>query len=286
MSAFGFVVHQDRAAELARSEIAWLIDRGHEVRLVTEDADIVNHPELGFDAESFAIGLDVVVTLGGDGTMLRGATLAADEAVPLLGVNLGQLGYLTEVEPAGMRAALKRFLSGSFTLEERMRIEVFQKPAGATSDELIRLGTALNECVVEKSQMGHTVRLDVRLDGRRFTRYITDGLILGTPTGSTAYSFSVRAPIVDPRHRAIIMTPIAPHMLFDRSLVLQPDCEIEVTVDGERPAGVSIDGQGQQRLAPGDSIICRMSPQPTFLVTFGEHDFHNVLREKFQLAER
>lgn len=286
MSAFGFAIHQDRAAELARSEISWLIDRGHEVRLVTHDAEIVGRPDLGFEPESFPIGLDVVVTLGGDGTMLRGAMLAADEGVPLLGVNLGQLGYLTEVEPSGMRAALKRFLSGSYAIEERMRLEVFHRREDTKPSEQIRLGTALNECVIEKSQMGHTVRLNVALDGRRFTRYITDGLILGTPTGSTAYSFSVRAPIVDPRHRAIIMTPIAPHMLFDRSLVLQPDCEIEVVVEGERPAGVSIDGQGQQRLVPGDSVMCRVSAQPTYLITFGEHDFHNVLREKFQLAER
>ena len=146
---------------------------------------------------------------------------------------------------------------------------------------------ALNEAVVEKSQMGHTVRLEVELDGRPFTSYVSDGLILATPTGSTAYSFSAGGPIVDPRHRAVLMAPVAAHMLFDRALVLRPDCEIRVRVGGDRPAGVSVDGRaGSAARSPVTRWSAPPVDRPARLVTFGTHDFHAVLRAKFGLSER
>lgn len=282
MSAFGLVAHTDRAAELARDAVAWLSDRGHEVRLSTPDAEALGHPDLGFPESKLVAGLDLVVSLGGDGTMLRAVNLAAPEGVPVLGVNLGQLGYLTEVEPSGLRMALKRFLSGSYAVSERMRIEAVVERAGHAPERF----EALNEAVVEKSMMGHTVRLSVQLDGRPFTEYVCDGLILSTPTGSTAYAFSVRGPIVDPRHRAVILAPVAAHMLFDRSLVLRPDCSIRVTVAGDRDAGVSIDGRAVSPLEPGDSVTCTGAALPARLVTFGTSDFHAVLRSKFGLSQR
>ncbi len=282
MSAIGLVLHRGRAAELAATTIDWLLERGHEVRLGTEDAQDVGRPDLGVPGPDLAAGLDLVLSLGGDGTMLRAVDLAAPEDVPVLGVNLGQLGYLTEVEPSGVTVALKRFLAGSSSLEERMRLDVTVRRAGAEPE---RLG-ALNEAVVEKSEMGRTVRLDVELDGRPFTSYVADGLILATPTGSTAYAFSVRGPIVDPRHRAVLMAPVAAHMLFDRSMVLRPDCHIRVTVAGDRDAGVSVDGRAGERLSPGDVVECHASDRPARLVTFGERDFHAVLRTKFGLGVR
>ena len=239
MSAFGLVVHLDRAVDLARDAIAWLGERGHEVRLATAEAEAVGHPELGVPEQKLVVGLDLVLSLGGDGTMLRAVDLAAPEGVPVLGINLGQLGYLTEVEPGKLRMALKRFLAGSYSIEERLRLEVLVQ----RRDQPVERFEALNEAVLEKSLMGHTVRLEVELDGRPFTSYVSDGLILATPTGSTAYAFSVRGPIIDPRHRAVLMAPVAAHMLFDRSLVLQPDCSIRVTVAGDRAAGLSVDGR-------------------------------------------
>jgi len=288
VSAFGFVLHRERAGELARSTVAWLLERGHEVRVVAEDAAVAGDAELAVPSHELAVGCDLVLSLGGDGTMLRAAELAASEDVPVLGVNLGQLGYLTEVEPSGVRVALKRFLSGSYTLEERMRVEAVlpDRPDRADRTDGASTSTALNEVVVEKSEMGHTVRLEIGLDGRPFTSYVADGLILATPTGSTAYAFSVRGPIVDPRHRAILMAPVAAHMLFDRAIVLRPDCEVRVSVKGDRPASVSVDGRSFADLAPGDAVRIRASPRPARLVTFGERDFHSVLREKFHLGPR
>lgn len=287
MSAFGFVLHRERAGELARSTVSWLLERGHEVRVVAEDAAVTGEAELAVPSHELAVGCDLVLSLGGDGTMLRAVDLAAAEDVPVMGVNLGQLGYLTEVEPSGVRVALKRFLAGSYTLEERMRVEAVLPDSAATDDAgPEETSAALNEVVVEKSDMGHTVRLEVGLDGRPFTSYVADGLILATPTGSTAYAFSVRGPIVDPRHRAIMMAPVAAHMLFDRAIVLRPDCEVRVTVQGDRPASVSVDGRSFALLEPGNGVRVRASERPARLVTFGERDFHSVLREKFHLGPR
>ena len=282
MSCIGLFMHHDRGNDLALDAIDWLTARGHEVRLSNEQAASLGHDELGVPEAQLPAGLDLMVSLGGDGTMLRAVDLVAVDEVPVLGINLGRLGYLTEVEPAGLRMALKRFLAGSYSIEERLRLEVIVQRSDAEPERL----TALNEAVIEKSEMGHTVRLDVELDGLPFTSYVSDGLILATPTGSTAYAFSVRGPIIDPRHRAVLMSPVAAHMLFDRSLVLQPDCEVRVTVSGDRTAGISVDGRGAGALVPGDSVVCTGSARPARLVTFGDHDFHAVLRSKFGLSER
>ncbi len=282
MSSIGLFVYHERGHELALDAIDWLTARGHEVRLSDEQAAALDRSELGVAEAQLSAGLDLMVSLGGDGTMLRAVDLVALDEVPVLGINLGQLGYLTEVEPSGLRMALKRFLAGSYSIEERLRLEVSVHRVGAEVEQL----TALNEAVIEKSEMGHTIRLDVELDGQPFTSYVSDGLILATPTGSTAYAFSVRGPIIDPRHRAVLMSPVAAHMLFDRSLVLQPDCEVRVTVGGDRDAGVSVDGRAGGALAPGDSVRCTGSGSPARLVTFGDHDFHAVLRSKFGLSER
>lgn len=282
MSVVGLVLHTERAPQLALDTVEWLLERGHEVRMLHAEAVELQVPELGVDHDELSIGLDLMLSLGGDGTMLRAVDLVADDGVPVLGVNLGQLGYLTEVEPSGVRMALKRFLAGSHRIEERMRLQAVVHRAGHEPQAVL----ALNEAVVEKSQMGHTVRLDVELDGRPFTSYVCDALILATPTGSTAYAFSAGGPIVDPRHRAVLMAPVAAHMLFDRALVLQPDCQVRVSVGGDRAAGVSVDGRPAASLEPGDAVVCTASERPARLVTFGTHDFHGVLRAKFGLSER
>jgi NAD+ kinase len=134
--------------------------------------------------------------------------------------------------------------------------------------------------------MGHTVRIGVQFDGDYFTTYAADGLIVATPTGSTAYSFSARGPILDPGLRAMVLTPVSPHMLFDRSLVLAPDLEVRLEVLGHRPATLSLDGQNVGDLLPGDAVVCTASPTVARLVTFGPRDFHRILKTKFGLPDR
>lgn len=285
MTVAGIILHHERAqaAELATDAIAWLEDRGHEVRLPVQDAGLVARPDLGFAEANFARGLDVALSLGGDGTMLRTVALVAREGVPVIGVNVGQLGYLSEVEPPGVRMALKRFLAGSYEVEERMMLEA-EVEADAYEGPTRHL--ALNEAVLEKTPMGHTVRLGVSVDGETFTPYAADGLIVATATGSTAYAFSARGPIVEPTHRCLLMTPVSPHMLFDRSLIFDPSAQVRIEVLSHRPATLSVDGSNLGMLREGDAVTCTAADVAARFVTFGPRDFLRILKSKFGLSDR
>lgn len=287
MAVVALVVHHERAEahETARRVAAWLVERGHEVRCPATDAAIVGLEAHAVADEHLAEGLDLAASLGGDGTILRTVDMVSTQGVPVLGVHFGQLGYLTEVEPEDLEAALARFLAGEHDVEERMLLQVTVEaarwPADAPPAPL-----ALNEAVLEKTPSGHTVRLEVWIDGRFFTTYATDGLIVATPTGSTAYAFSARGPIVAPTHRSLQLTPVSPHMLFDRTLVLNPDDEIRLVVCGHRPATLSVDGRNLGELVAGDAVVCTGSPYAARMVTFGERDFHAILKAKFGLEDR
>lgn len=285
MAVVAIVVHHDRAeaSEVALATTAWLEELGHSVRLPDADARRCGRPDLGHPDATLVDGSDVAVSLGGDGTMLRTVALVAPAGVPVIGVNFGQLGYLTDVEPEAVRGALERFLRGDYTIEHRMLLSVRVASDGPVDGADV---VALNEAVLEKTASGHTVRIDVELDGARFTPYAADGLIVATPTGSTAYAFSARGPIVEPTHRAILLTPVSPHMLFDRTLILDDDAVVSLTVGGHRPAALVVDGQPLGELQPGDRVECRSAACTAQLVTFGPRDFHAILKAKFGLADR
>ncbi len=281
------VAHHDRleAAALARLAATWLAEHGHSAWMTPDDAEPLDLLDLVSERRPESAGL--ALSLGGDGTMLRAVKMLGDAAVPIIGVNVGLLGYLTEVEPPALTAALQRWSAGSaageWRIEERMMLDA----------TLRRLGTEQRRDVdgaqrggVEKQEAGHTVRLLVRIDGAAFTSYAADGLIIATPTGSTAYSLSARGPVVSPKHRALLLTPVSPHMLFDRSLVLDPDEEVEVEVIGHRSATLSIDGQAAASLAEGDIVAVRASRCVARFVRFGERRFHQILKTKFGLSDR
>jgi len=280
----GLLPHRDRelARDLARHAALWLSERGVTVRLAKPDADRIGLPDLGVDPQAFTDGLDVVISLGGDGSMLRAIDQSYEAGVAVLGVNVGQMGYLTEVEPSDLDAALALLLEGDYQIDERMVLSVHVESAGPAAGHWY----GLNEAVVEKSRSGHMARLEVAINGAFFTTYAADGVIVATPTGSTAYSFSVGGPIVSPRLACLLMTPVSPHMLFDRTLVLDPSTTVRLDVGGDRPAAVAFDGRLGVLLQPGDAIICRAADVPARFVTFGEHNFHRVLRAKFGLNER
>lgn len=286
MSVIGLFVHRDRkeAAALARQAAEFLIDRGHEVRLPAEDAAALGLDPCACDADGIAAGLDVAISLGGDGTMLRTVDVVSGAGVPVLGVNFGRLGYLTEVEPTQLQTALERVVADDFSVEERMVLSI-DVDAPSRSIEPATL-FALNEAVVEKPASGHTIHLAVAIDGQPFTTYAADGLIVATPTGSTAYSFSARGPILSPRHRALLLTPVSPHMLFDRSLVLDPRESLRIEVLDERPALLTVDGRDIGLLERGDAIVTTAAAHPARLVTFGPRDFYRILKAKFGLADR
>ena len=280
--AVGIVPHPQRAAAYAGRAARFLLDSGVEVRVPAPNADDVGLSDLACEPDAFAAGLDFVVSLGGDGTMLRTVDLVASEGVPVLGVNLGQLGFLTEVEPAQLEEALGRALAGESQISERMVLSVVVDSDGSAAGKWL----ALNEAVLEKCSSGHLVRLAVSINGKFFTTYAADGVIVATPTGSTAYNFSAQGPIVSPSHRCLILTPVSPHMLFHRSLVLGPEEELEFEVTSQLPVGLVLDGREVGRLSPGDSVTTTQGPRAARIMTLQPRDFHQVLKAKFGLADR
>jgi len=269
-----FYPHPDRpdAAQLAETTGAWLEANGHRsISAVRPDGTVS------------VDGADLLVSLGGDGTLLRAVESASQAGIPVLGVNFGRLGYLTEIEPAGLRRALDRFLTDEHVIEERMTLLVSVVGLDGT---VLSEHTALNEASVEKTVPGHTVRVATSIDGNPFVTYAADGLLVSTPTGSTAYNLSARGPVLSPRLRAIVLTPVSPHMLFDRPLVLEPSEILELTVLEPRSAVLVVDGATVGTLEPGSRVQCREGNHPARFVTFGRRDFHAILRAKFHLADR
>lgn len=285
MSRIGLAVHRFRpdALELARVISRWAVE--HDCVAVIDEADA-----LVIDAPEALIGdistTDVLVSIGGDGTMLRAVRALSGAPVPIIGVNLGLLGYLATVEQEAVVDALAAWKSGTigtqFDYDDRMLVEVALWSQGARLANLL----ALNEVVIEKKDAGHTVRLGVDIDKAPFTTYAADGLIIATPTGSTAYSMSARGPILSPRLRALLVTPVSPHMLFDRSMVLDPSETIRIEVLGHRSVSVAIDGALVHTLSPGDVIEIKAAEEVARFIRFEERRFHQILKTKFGLNDR
>lgn len=289
MSSVLLVAHHDRAqaGALARLAADWLQTHGHRPWMTADDAAALALDELA--AADLPGSAELAISLGGDGTVLRAVSLLGAHPVPIIGVNVGLLGYLTEVEPDALCPALERFFAGSvlgeWQLDERMLLATTVARATPVANDVATL-LALNEAVIEKQESGHTVRLQVWIDGAPFTSYAADGLILATPTGSTAYSMSARGPVLSPRLRAMLLTPVSPHMLFDRSLVIDHTESVEVEVIGHRSATLSVDGQPATTLTMGDRVSVTPAEHVARFVRFGDRRFHQILKAKFGLTDR
>ncbi|MDX1468434.1 MAG: NAD(+)/NADH kinase [Acidimicrobiia bacterium] len=217
---------------------------------------------------------DVVVAVGGDGTMLAAARRALTWDVPVLGFNLGTLGFLAEAEKDEADEAVKRLIGGDFGIQSRLTVTA---ATGGVS------ATGVNDVVVEKIDSTRLVGLSVTVDGTHFATYQADGLVVATPTGSTAYSFSAGGPIIDPSVDALVMTPVAAHSLFDRSIVLPSDVEIRVTVSRDRPVKATVDKVGLKQLGHNETVIITRGDRAARFVTFGDRSFPGVIRGKFGL---
>lgn len=273
MASILLVVHPERPAawQLASTTRQWWERQG---RVVIE----VRRAEAGVSFTG-SEDLEFAISLGGDGTMLRTVELVLAKRVPVLGVNLGRMGYLTAVEPAGIERSFERMLVGDYLVEERMGLDV--EVAGSAPGRF----TALNDVSVERAGHGHTIHVAVEIAGRPFLTYIADGILVSTPTGSTAHNLSARGPVVSPKLQAMVLTPVSPHMLFDRSLVLEPEEKVRLTVVDERAAAAVIDGARVIELALGDSVLCSPAAEPARLISFGVRDFHSALRHRFGLTD-
>lgn len=286
MTKFFLLGHHTRAevSTLIGAFDAWARGEGHEVWLSPEDGLALGLQ--GLSSERPAGEADLVVSLGGDGTVLRAVQTLDGRPVPILPVNVGTLGYLTEVAPVDLIDRVGAWLKGSenvdFHLDKRMTVRAELLEHGGRPSISWR---ALNEVVLEKQTSGHTIWLDLSINEEQFARYSADGLIVATPTGSTAYSLSARGPLVSPRHRALLVTPVSPHMLFDRALVLDPSESVHIRVVGSRPVDVAIDGRKVTSLGEGDQVKFSKDDSDAVFVRFHVPHFHSIVRQKLGLGE-
>jgi NAD+ kinase len=274
MSRIGLVTHPGRpAAGEAAARLVDALEREGATWIALADDD--RSPELDE-------ALDLVVSVGGDGTFLRAAHAASHVGCPVLGVKVGRLGFLTEVEPDEALPLVRAVLDGSARIEERLALTA-EPVAGA--DFPPQWG--LNEVMVEKRARHRLVRLAVHVDGAYVTTFSADGVIVASPTGSTAYSFSARGPIVSPGVPSLVLTPIAAHMVFDRSFVLAADSQVQLEVLGDESGVLSADGRRSIEVPVGATVRIRASARPARLVRRADAPtFLSLVREKFDLPGR
>jgi NAD+ kinase len=261
----------EHSAALAADVCRYLAQRPS----VTAQAVVIEAAEAALNAD----GHDMIVVLGGDGSMLRTGTLAAHRGTPILGVNLGRLGFLGEVPPAGWTQTLDQVLAGHYWLEERMMLHVEHHRSG----QLLGSYEALNEAVVGRGALARPVRLKALLDGGELTTYVADGLIVATPTGSTAYALAAGGPILPPELKNLLLIPIAPHLSIDRAIVLPQGTTVEIIARTDHQAILSADGQYEVQLEDGDRVLAQMSAFVTRFVRVRPRNyFYMSLMQRMQ----
>jgi NAD+ kinase len=264
-----------QAQEVSDELTAWAAGHG---------IDVLDEEELARRVHSGrAQGVDLLVVLGGDGTLLSAVRAVDGCPVPILGVNLGYLGFLTEISLDELYPTLEAVAAGTTPVEARMTLFASVERAGVTLGRY----RVLNDAVLSKGALARISDLEVRVDGRYLTNYRADGLILGTPTGSTAYSLSAGGPIVSPHLPAIVLTPISPHTLTHRPLLLEDSAEVEVRlVSKNGDVFLTLDGQEGCELQAEDVVRVRKSDQPVLLVRSTSRDYFEVLRTKLMWGGR
>lgn len=241
------------------------------------DAALVEHR----DPATFADDLDLAVVLGGDGTLLRAAAMVRDAKVPLVGVNLGRLGFLSEIEDDDLAAVLPRLARVDVDIEERMTLSVTVRDAQGS---VASSSWAMNEASVERESHERLVVLDVTIGGTAFARIPADAVILATPTGSTAYAFSAGGPILSPRVDAILLTPVASHSLFNRTVVIDPAEALAVAPAEQARCLVSLDGRESLTVPVGGRVEVSRGVEPVRLARLAPFDFYQRVRAKFNLT--
>jgi NAD+ kinase len=221
--------------------------------------------------------LDLLVTLGGDGSLLRAARLTARHNVPILGINMGRLGFLAEVQPAEWRDRLKQAMLGDYWVEERMMVHAEHGRDGQS----VAAFEALNEVVISRGKLARVVRLETYIDGGHLTTYTADGLIIATPTGSTAYALAAGGPILPPELENFLLIPLAPHLSLDRALVLSKGVTVRVQVSTDHTAILTGDGQFEVEISDGDEITMSAGPWVGRFVRLQERNyFYRTLMQR------
>lgn len=279
MRRIGIVPNLDKeqAERMARDLIVWLGDRGFRPALPVAVAVAMGRADLGVEFTAWGRQVDAAIVLGGDGTLLGAARTLAGQDVPLVGVNLGHLGFLTEVEDEDLYDSLASFLRGEGCLDERSLMHAELHRGG----QVIRSYLALNDVVISKGPFARLVQVEALINGTSVMSYNADGIIVATPTGSTAYSLSAGGPVMGPDLEAMVVTPICPHTFSSRPMVVRQTDEILIRVHGgDRHTVLTVDGQKGQRVFTGDEVLVRDSGVRAKLWRREPWDFYRRLREK------
>ena len=287
MKKIGIVINlkKENAAGILEKLLKWLAKKGKTVILDKESAGFVRGKFSASSLDEIASRVDLLISLGGDGTLLRAARIKNIDRIPVLGVNLGGLGFITEISSPEIYKVLQKIFAGEFKLEERMRLQIEISKKGRKESVF----TALNEIVLAKTTIARLLQLEIFINKDYVTTYQCDGLIVSTPTGSTGHSLSAGGAIMEPTLDGVIICPICPHTLTNRPLIIPSDKEIRIkTKPATRTRDIcaTIDGQVAVNLAFDDTIVIKKSPRKLKLVVSPERNYYQVLREKFSWGSR
>jgi NAD+ kinase len=276
-------VHDPRCLGIASDLINWLEEKGCTPLAEPQLTSSLGYPG-GISEDDIRDQAELVVVLGGDGTLISVARLFSDKDVPILGVNLGSLGFLTEITVEELYTRLEKVLEGNPRVSERMMLEVALHREG----QQIEKCTVLNDVVINKGALARIVDLETRVNRHTLTTYKADGLIVSTPTGSTGYSLSAGGPIIHPLMSCIVITPICPHTLTNRPIVVTDESVISIIVASsfDEKVYLTLDGQVGFELREGDSVEIRKALETTALVMSRSRDYFEILRTKLKWGER
>ena len=281
LDSVGLVVNykKEKTRETACRIIDWLNSKKLKVCIEGNMGKEIGEEELNCPTEKFLKEVDLIISLGGDGTLLRAARLAATEDIPVFGVNLGGLGFLTQIGINDLEKSLEKLYQGRYFIDERMMLNCTVK----RKEEEIKKFTALNDIVIGKGAFARIICLATYVNNDYVITYSADGLVVSTSTGSTAYSLSAGGPIVNPNINSIILTPICPHTLSARPLIIGENDQVKIKLESsEEKVMVTLDGQEGFVLKPKDEVIIKKLDHKAHLITFREKSFYAVLREKLR----
>ncbi|WP_245628358.1 NAD(+)/NADH kinase [Fervidicola ferrireducens] len=270
---------KNNALSVATSLVQWLKENNYDVFTESSIVNKLGLPVESNNLEELAKNIELAITLGGDGTLLNVARKLAPYDIPILGINLGHLGFLTEIEVPDLYSDLELLKRGKFYIDKRMMIEakVFRE------EKFVKNFLALNDVVVTKGPFARLIRLKTSVNNAYVDTFNADGLIIATPTGSTAYSLSAGGPLVDPNVEVLLLTPICPHTLQNRSMIISPNDSITVQVVAEhQEIMLTADGQLGYRLQPYDKVVVKKSQYYAKLVRIKSRSFYDILRKKLR----
>lgn len=284
MQTIGLVLNltKGRVPQVAREIVAWLERRGIHTLFTRSDSLAVDLPARGAEEEDLIRQADCFLALGGDGTLLAAARFALAGNKPLMGINLGQLGFLTEIELPDLYRGLEKLLAGEYTLEARMTLRGELRRAGKVAGEFL----ALNDIVVTRGAFSRLIELRTYVEEDFVATYPADGLIVATPTGSTAYSLAAGGPIVVPSLEVVLLTPICPHTFYARPLVIEAEKQVRVVIESDMAeVMLTVDGQRGYPLKPRDEIRVTKGATSLRLIRLAGRSFFEVMRQKLHLGE-